>query len=117
MRFDLDEPLFPPHHVLPGLLGALEIDGLEHEWKAAKVDEWCAVRAITSAGDAVRRAIGAPSTAPITAVLAVAESGDYPSNPRVARALDAYHHAATVYEGARTNLGDIRRRALAAPTI
>lgn len=114
MRFDLDEPLFPPHHALPGLLGALEIDGLEHEWKAAKVDEWCAVAAITRAGRALRSAIGAPDSAPIAAVLAVADSGDYPGRPRVARALADYRDAATGYEGVRTRLIDIRARAHAA---
>lgn len=112
MHFDLDEPLYPPHHALPGLLGALELDALEHEWKAAKVDEWCAVRALTSAGDAVRHAVGAPAVAPIAAVLAVAETTD---SPRARRALDAYRAAASVYEGTRTALADIRRRAYAAP--
>ncbi len=112
MRFDLDEPLFPPHHVLPGLLGALEIDDLEHEWKAEKINEWCAVRALTSAGDVVRHAVGANSKAPIAAVLVVAESTD---SPRARRALDAYRDAATKYEGVRVALADIRRRAFVAP--
>lgn len=113
MRFDLDEPLYPPHHALPGLLGALELDALEHEWKAAKVDEWCAVAALTRAGNAVRHAVGAPAMAPIAAALAVAETTD---SPRARRALDAYRAAATRYEDARTALAGIRRRAYAAPT-
>ena len=115
MRFELDEPLFPPHHVLPGLLTGLEIDGLEHEWKAAKIDEWCAVSAITQAGAALRSAVGAPASAPIAAVLAVAESGDHPDRQRVARAMAAYQDAATAYEGARAELAEIRRRAFVAP--
>lgn len=115
MRFDLDEPLYPPHHALPGLLTGLEIDDLEHEWKAAKIDEWCSVAALDRAAVALRSAVAAPVNAPIAAVLAVAEREAGSRNPRVRDAVTAYRTAATRFEGVRAQLDDIRRRAFAAP--
>jgi hypothetical protein len=115
MRFDLDEPLFPPHHALPGLLGALEIDDLEHEWKSTKVDEWCAVARLTSAATSLRTAVNAPTDADIAMVLAVARWNHNARQPRIERAVKAYEAAATRYEGVRVQLADVRRRAFAAP--
>lgn len=110
MRFNLDEPLIPDGHCLPGLVPAATIARLESEWKAAKVDEWCAVGALTAAADQLRAATNSPTGAPIGYVLAI--------SPRLAshdtrtrRALAAYETAASRYEGVRVHLTDLRNRA------
>lgn len=115
MRFDLDEPLFPTDDALPGLLTGRQMDALHQEWKAAKVDEWCAVAALTGTATALRSAVGAPVDARIVAVLAVAGWDDNTHRSRVQRALAAYTDAATFYEGVRVQLADIRRRAFIVP--
>lgn len=115
MRFNLDQPLFPVDHALPGLLSAIMITRLEVEWKAAKVDEWCAVSRLTSTAASLRTAVNAPADAPIGMVLAVAGWAEHVNRPTVRRAVTAYEQAATQYEGVRVQLADIRRLALAAP--
>lgn len=110
MRFDLDEPLFPPHDALPGLHTGPELDKLLAEWGAAKVDEWCAVAGLTSAAARLRGALGLPPAAPIEYVLIEGARRAH-SQARVRRALTAYEQAATVYEGVRVHLTDLRDQA------
>ncbi|MFG2245505.1 hypothetical protein [Spirillospora sp. NPDC048823] len=112
MRFDLDEPLIPDDHALHGLVDPATMAALEQEWKAAKVDQWCAVAALRQAAAALRSATGRPNAAPIEFVLTDAEHKATDSN-RVRRALTAYHQAATLYEGVRVHLADLRNRATA----
>lgn len=109
MRFDLDEPLFPLDDALPGLLTGREMDALIDEWKATKIDEWCAVAAVNSAAAALRSAVGLPAAAPIEYVLTEA-TRKAAGCVRVARALTVYEHAATRYEGVRVHLADVRNR-------
>lgn len=110
MRFDLDEPLIPDDHARHGLVDLATIAALEEEWKAAKVDEWCTVAALRQAAAGLRSATGRPDAAPIEFVLTDAEHKATDSN-RVRRALTAYHQAATLYEGVRVHLADLRNRA------
>ncbi|MGP4030256.1 hypothetical protein [Actinomadura sp. 3N407] len=84
---------------------------LEEEWKAAKVDEWCAVAGLRQAAPDCA-ATGRPNAAPIEFVLTDAERKATGSNP-VRRALTAYQQAATLYEGVRVHLADLRNRATA----
>ena len=114
-RFNLDEPLFPVDHAHQGLLTGLEIDDLEHEWKAAKIDEWCAVARLNSAAANLRTAVRAAADAPIAMVLAVAGWAEHTNRATVRRAVTTYEKAATQYEGVRVQLADIRRRAFVAP--
>lgn len=109
LRFDLDESLFPLDDALPGLLTAKQIIGLEEEWKAAKVDEWCTVTRLAAAASRLRRALVLPETAPFPFVLneASLRSGD----ARVRRAMAAYEDAATAYEDVRVDLASLRNRA------
>lgn len=115
MRFDLNEPLIPDDHTLHGLVDRVTMAALEEEWKAAKVDQWCAVAALRQAAAGLRRATGRPNAAPIEFVLTDAEHKATDSN-RVRRALTAYQQAATRYEGVRAHLADLRNRATAPGT-
>lgn len=110
MRFDLDEPLFPPHDALPGLHTGPELDKLLAAWGAAKVDEWCAVAGLTSAAVRLRAALALPAAAPIQYVLTEG-TRKARSDSRVRRALTAYEQAATVYESVRVHLTDLRDQA------
>ncbi|RFS84134.1 hypothetical protein D0T12_18420 [Actinomadura spongiicola] len=110
MHFDLDESLIPFDQALHGLVPLDTIAALEREWKATKVDEWCAVSALRHAATGLRRATGRPDAAPIEFVLTDAAQ-KAPGDARVRRALAAYEQAATVYEGVRSHLADLRNRA------
>ncbi|WP_433474972.1 hypothetical protein ACQPZP_40895 [Spirillospora sp. CA-142024] len=115
MRFDLDEPLIPDDHALHGLVDIATMAALEEEWKAAKVDEWCAVAGLRHAAAGLRSATGRPNAAPIEFVLTDAEHKATDSH-RVRRALTAYQQAATLYEGVHAHLADLRNRATAPGT-
>jgi type II secretory pathway component PulL len=110
MRFDLDEPLIPDGHCLPGLVSAATIARLEEEWKVAKVDEWCAVAALNAAADQLRATINSPSEAPIGYVVAISTrlAGH---DTRTRRALAGYETAASQYEGVLVHLTDLRNQA------
>ncbi|URN01234.1 hypothetical protein LUW76_46925 [Actinomadura madurae] len=112
MRFNLDEPLIPDDHALHGLVDVATMAALEAEWKAAKVDEWCAVAGLRRAAAGLRSATGRPKAAPIEFVLTNAEHKAAHSK-RVRRALTAYQQAATRCEGVRVHLADLRNRAAA----
>ena len=110
MRFDLDEPLFPPEDARPGIHTGPELDELHAAWGAAKIDEWCAVAGLNSAAAQLRAALGLPGDAPVQYALTEGARKAH-SQSRVRRALTAYEQAATVYEGVRVHLADLRNRA------
>lgn len=103
MRFDLDEQL-------PAATDAELLEAL----KAAKVDEWAAVTGLRGAAAALRSATGRPDAAPIAFVLCDARNKAEAGDARVRRALAAYEAAASVYEGVRVALAELRQRAEAA---
>lgn len=110
MRFDLDEPLIPDGHCLPGLVPAATIARLEEEWKAAKVDEWCAVAALSAAADQLRTATNCPSEAPFGYVVAIS-TRLVGHDTRTRRAFSRYQEAASRYEAVRVHLTDLRNQA------
>lgn len=110
MRFNLDEPLIPDGHCLPGIVPAATIARLEGDWKAAKVDEWCAVAALTAAADQLRATTNCPSEAPIGYVVAIS-TRLAAHDTRTRRALAAYETAASRYEAVRVHLADLRNQA------
>lgn len=110
MRFDLDEQIIPDVHARHGLVPLTVIAPLEERWKVAKVDEWCAVAGLNSAATRLRAALTLPAEAPIQFVLTEAER-KRSTDTRVRRALAAYEQAATVHEGVRVRLADLRNRA------
>ncbi|MDL4812786.1 hypothetical protein [Actinomadura opuntiae] len=109
--FDLDEALFPAAHVLPGLLSRERITHLEQAWKAAKIDEWCAVSRLTGAADTVRRAAGLTPEAPMGYALPRAEDKARGGDQRAARAVADYAAAAAAYEEVRVELEELRQAA------
>ena len=110
MRFDLDEPIIPADHARHGLVSLTVIAPLEERWKAAKIDEWCAVAGLNSAAARLRAVLALPVEAPIQFVLTEADR-KRAADPRVRRALTAYEDAATIHERVRVHLTDLRNRA------
>ncbi|OLT24382.1 hypothetical protein BJF79_13650 [Actinomadura sp. CNU-125] len=114
MILDLDEPLFSDDHAFHGLLTLDEITEIETDWKAAKVDEWCAVTALTAAANHLRTVAALPAAARFGYVLNAAFNTAVERDPRAARAVQAYRDAHAAYRNATHAKTCIRRRAHAA---
>lgn len=111
MRFDLDEPLFPADFAFHGLLTRTQIEEAEAAWKAAKVDEQCAVAALTGAARRVRRASRLPDNARFGYALDTALNRANDGELLAAVAVQAYRDATIAYRNTIHAKNTIRRRA------
>lgn len=111
MRFNLDEPLFPDGHAFHDLLTLDQIEEFETYWKAAKVNEWCAVTTLNGAADRLRNVAGLPANARFGYVLNIAMNKANDGDMRAARAVQAYRDAAIGYRNTVHAKTVIRRRA------
>lgn len=107
---DPDERLFNLEDAMFGRT-VKEVDDLEVEFGSAKVDVWCAWTHLTATAADLRRAVGMPADGPVMVAYAKLAEKSAAGDERCARMLALFDSAATVMEGARVALAEVRGRA------